>query len=157
MTYLVAGWTGLRRSEIGSLTPESFDFKEKTIKIEATISKHRREDVIPIHPTLLAELKVFLKGVKPNEPLFTRLAKRETYMMMRTDIEASGTPQETPEGIADFHALRHTYITQLFHAGATVADVKSLARHSDIATTMKYTHVEKNRQASALEKLSYSN
>ena len=38
----------------------------------------------------------------------------------------------------DFHALRTTYINMLFRSKLTLQQVKVLARHSDITTTMKY-------------------
>jgi len=51
------------------------------------------------------------------------------------------------EGDADFHALRHTFISQLLSDGAT-----ELARHSDVQITMRYSRVQ---QAEALAKLDF--
>lgn len=44
------------------------------------------------------------------------------------------------------HQLRHTYITELFLAGADLKTVQYLAGHSDIRTTLNiYTHLMQNR------------
>jgi integrase len=46
----VAARTGLRASELGSLVPDSFDLTAATatVTVQATYSKHRREDVLPL-------------------------------------------------------------------------------------------------------------
>lgn len=153
LIYKFAYYTGLRKSEIASLTPESF--KAKQITIEATISKHRREDVIPTHKALLAAIKPHLKTIKAGEPLFPKQGKRDAAKMMKADLKAAGIPYKTDEGYADFHAGRHTFITRLLGSGVSVVDTMALARHSDVKMTMKYSHIEKERQAAAIAKLSY--
>src|SRR5262249_30605102 len=46
--YLVSVYTGLRASELASLTPESFalDDDTPTLTVEAAYSKHRRKDTV---------------------------------------------------------------------------------------------------------------
>ncbi len=57
-------------------------------------------------------------------------------------------------GVADFHAAgRHTHITELVRSGASLPEVKELARHSDIKMTMKYTHIGMEDQARAISNL----
>ncbi len=74
--------------------------------------------------------------------------------MVRRDLERIGIPYETDDGIADFHAAgRHTHITELLRNGASLPEAKELARHSDIKTTMKYTHFGINDQARAVAAL----
>ena len=51
--------------------------------------------------------------------------------MLRRDLEAAGIPYRTAEGIADFHALRHTYASRLVRHGVSVKVAQDLARHSD--------------------------
>ena len=54
--YLTAVGTGLRAAELASLTPRSFKLDEvhPTVTVEAACSKHRREDVLPLHPDPVA-------------------------------------------------------------------------------------------------------
>ena len=49
---------------------------------------------------------------------------------------------ETDDGRADFHSLRHTFITNLVSSGVHPKLAKELARHSTITLTMdRYSHV----------------
>ena len=139
MSYL----TGLRKKELASLTPGSFDLAATppTLTVEATVSKHRRKDVLPLHPELVAMLPRWLKGLAAGQKLFPLLARRKAARMVKNDLERVGIPYETKEGVADFHAAgRHTHITELFRNVAPLPEAKELARHSDIKTTLRYTH-----------------
>jgi len=151
--YILSYMTGLRRSELASLTPASFklDDAPATLTVEATISKHRRKDTLPLHPDLVVMLREWLAGTEPDEPLFPRLARRRTWLMVKKDLERVGIPYVTKEGVADFHAAgRHTHITGLLRNGATLPEAMKLARHADIKMTMKYTHIGIEDQAKAL-------
>lgn len=55
---------------------------------------------------------------------------------------------------ADFHSLRHRFITGLARAGVSPKMAQTLARHSDIRLTLGvYTHVELPDQTAAIESL----
>ena len=154
--YLAAYFTGLRRSELASLTPKSFQLHSSppTLTVEATVSKHRERDTLPLHPEFAGLVAIWIQGMKPGEKLFPKLAQRKTWLMVRKDLERVGIAYETDEGIADFHAAgRHTYITELLRNGASLPEAKELARHSDIKMTMKYTHIGLNDQAKAVSGL----
>ena len=93
----------------------------------------------------------WLKGIPAGQPLFPRLAKRRTWLMIKKDLERAGIPYRTEEGTADFHAVgRHTYITELLRNGASLVEARELARHSDIRMTMRYTHIGLDDQAMAV-------
>jgi integrase len=154
--YLMSYMTGLRKKELASVTPRSFDLEASppTVTVEAACSKHRRKDVLPLHPELVSKLRVWLKGLKPTDKLFPKLDRRKTWLMVKKDLERVGIPYENEDGIADFHASgRHTYITQLLRNGATLPEAKELARHSDVNMTMKYTHIGLDDQAKAVANL----
>ncbi len=155
--YLLSYMTGLRRKEIASLTPNSFDLDANpaTVTVDAACSKHRRRDVLPLHPELVAELRGWLEGHTDKQHLFPKLEKRRTWLMVKKDLERVKIPYENQDGIADFHAAgRHTHITELLRNGASLTEARELARHSDVRMTMRYTHVNIEEQAKALERLS---
>ena len=68
MLYILAAWTGLRRGEIGSLTLRNFrlDADPPTVTVEASYSKHRREDRQILHPDLVKRLRKWLRDRKPS-------------------------------------------------------------------------------------------
>ncbi len=154
--YILAYFTGLRRRELASLTPESFrlDAAQPTVTVEAACSKHRKKDTLPLHPDLVAMLHGWLAEVKPGEKLFPKLDRRRTWLMVKLDLQRAGIPYKTAEGVADFHAAgRHTYITELLRSGVSLVEARELARHSDVRMTMKYTHIGLDDQAQAVAKL----
>jgi len=154
--YILSSMTGLRRAELASLTAESFDLDspQPTLTVEAGASKHRRKDVLPLHADLVPLIREWIAELEPEEPLFPKLAKRRTWLMVKNDLERVGIPYETKEGIADFHAAgRHSYITGLLRSGVSVPHAMALARHRDVRTTMGYTHLGIDEQANALKSL----
>jgi integrase len=154
--YLISYMTGLRKKELASLTPRSFalDASPPTVTVEAACSKHRRKDVLPLHPDLVLMLRQWLKGQPVGAELFPGLARKETSAMVKKDLERVGIAYETDEGIADFHAAgRHTHITELLRNGASLPEAKQLARHSDVNMTMRYTHIGIGDQARAVANL----
>ncbi|GIW78766.1 MAG: hypothetical protein KatS3mg105_0573 [Gemmatales bacterium] len=159
MLYAVAVYTGLRASELASLTPESFnlDASPATVTVLAAYSKHRREDVLPMHPSLVALLRPWLATKPAGQPVWPgNWAKgKEAGAMLRHDLEAAGIPYVDENGrYADFHALRHTFITNMVKSGISPKAAQSLARHSTIDLTMNvYTSLTVHDQASALASL----
>ncbi len=154
--YILSYMTGLRRKEIASLKPRSFDLDANppTVTVEAACSKHRRLDVLPMHPDLVKLVRDWIAKLKPSELLFPKLAKRRTWLMVKKDLERVGIPYENEDGIADFHAAgRHSHITGLVRSGASLPEVQKLARHTDIKMTMKYTHIGIEDQAKAVGNL----
>jgi integrase len=55
---------------------------------------------------------------------------------LQADLAAAGIPYETDEGFADFHSMRHLFITGLCRAGVRVSTAQALARHSTPVLTL---------------------
>ena len=181
MLYLTAVYTGLRASELHSLKSASFDLDAATptATVEAAYSKHRRQDVVPLHAELVRRLRPWLAGIPPARLLWPgKWAKhKEAGVILKTDlrearkawIEAAGDDEaerkrrEESSFLAyrdesgqcvDFHALRHTMITRLVKAGVKPKDAQALARHSTITLTMdRYAHVGLHDTATAMEQV----
>src|SRR5262249_458336 len=75
----------------------------------------------------------------------------------RADLEAAGIPYavEGPDGplFADFHALRHTYLTLGGRAGIDLRTLQELAGHSTPTLTARYSHRRLHDLAGAVERL----
>jgi len=75
--------------------------------------------------------------------------------MIQADLEAAGIPYQDANGhYADFHALRHSFITRPWESGETSAVVMSLARHRSLQMTMRRAHVDRSAQVGAVKGMS---
>jgi integrase len=177
IVYIIAAATGLRVSEIASLTPASFDLADldaAAVKVSAAYSKHRRDDEVPLRRDTAAAVASFTKGRPATARLFPM--PERTSDMLHADLSRardawlreSATAEECQERFAsnflrdrdssdrvvDFHALRGTFITRLARSNVAPAVAKSLARHSTIMLTIDhYTHMAIGDGRSALERL----
>lgn len=157
MLYRVAVETGLRAGELRSLTRASFDLDADppTVMVEAAYSKHRREDVLPLRPGTAADPKAFLARVFPAAQAFHVPRRRNMALMLRADLEVAGIVYRDDAGrVVDFHALRHTFITNLANSGVHPKVAQALARHSTITLTMdRYSHSYMGEQSEAVAAL----
>lgn len=139
--YTIAAYTGLRASECASLTGGSFDWDAETITVEAAYSKHRRQDVLPIHPQLKAAIQDWVGSLKTTEKLFPGNWADEQYgmggKMVKRDLQEAGLQyQDDANKKFDFHAIRGQFITSCARSGLHPKRAQQLARHSDINLTM---------------------
>lgn len=142
MLYSLAILTGLRLSEIASLTVDSLNFEAKTVTLQAAYSKRRREDVLPLHDSLIGPLQAWI-GERTGS-LFPGSWTGSAASAIRRDLAVAGIPSRDSAGrIVDFHALRHSFVSSLARHGITPAIAQRLARHSTVTLTLDvYTHVE---------------
>lgn len=139
LCYTLALQTGLRANELRSLTTACFDFTGNTVALTGAYTKNKKLAVIDLKPETAAEMKQHLAGKLPDVAAFNM--PDQPAKMIQKDLEAAGIPYETDEGKADFHSLRHSFITNLARAGVHPSDAQALARHSSVTLTMDhYTH-----------------
>ena len=157
MLYRLAVETGLRAGELRSLTRSSFnlDGDSPTVTVAAAYSKRRREDTLPLRHDLAEDLRSFMGTLAPATLVFKVPKHTHSAAMFRQDLEAAGIDYRDHAGrVADFHSLRHTFITNLAAGGVHPKVAQSLARHSTITLTMdRYTHSYHGEQAAALDVL----
>ena len=135
----------------------ALDADPATVTVLAACSKHRREDVLPLHPRLVVLLRPWLASKPAGQPVWPGnwATGKEAGAMLKYDLKAAGIPYVDESGRhADFHALRHTFIPNMVQAGGPPKAAQSLARHSTIDLTMNvYTSLTVHDQASALASL----
>ncbi|MCX7422837.1 MAG: tyrosine-type recombinase/integrase [Planctomycetia bacterium] len=86
--------------------------------------------------------------------MFQRTRAEKATKMLRIDLDAAGIAYTTDDGIADFHSLRHSFISNLVSGGVHPKLAQQLARHSSITLTMdRYSHVGLLDMTAALESL----
>lgn len=154
LLYLTAIYTGLRVKELRSLSKSSFDFEQGTLTLEASNTKNRKRETLPLHPILIAKLKPYVETL-PTSVLWAGSwnEKGRAGKFFQRDLKRAGIPYRDESGrVADFHSLRHTFITSLAKAGVHPSKAQRLARHSTINLTMNvYTSLEIDDLRSALD------
>lgn len=156
--YRLVAETGLRQNEARTLVPEAcnLDGKPPMVTVRAAYSKRGQEDHLPLLPALAAVLRPLVAATAPGGPVFPVPEDRKRMMRMyRADLDAAEIAYQDDQGrYADFHALRHTFITNLAKAGTALKTTMDLARHSDPKLTMdRYSHTRLADRAEALEGL----
>lgn len=153
--YTLAANTGLRASELGSLTPGSFRLDVPELVVEAGYSKHRREDRQPLRPDVATMMATYITGKPKKEPLWPGAWTKTAAEMVRQDLVAAGIPYQDDDGrYFDFHATRGQFISSLASKGVHPKVAQILARHGTIGQTMdNYTHGNVLDVAGALDKL----
>ncbi|NLF73671.1 MAG: site-specific integrase [Candidatus Anammoximicrobium sp.] len=155
-----------------------------TVTVQAIYSKRKRTDTQVLHPDVVTRLTQWLAATErpPAEILFPVSGRvpggidRKTSKMMRRDLaaarkawlEEAQTEEERSRRkqsdflrykdsqgrYADFHANRHTFITNLGRVGVHPKTAQTLARHSDIRLTMNvYSHTDLAEKTEAVRRL----
>ncbi len=180
--YSVAIGTGFRASELASLTPAHFDLKGvevgiPTVRIDAADEKAGRGDEIPLPPELVTMLRPWLAKLSPTVRLWPgawaaqhegcklieydlRKARAAWIKQAKSDDERDTRERSgflcyrTEDGTADFHSLRHTYLSRLGRSGASAKAMQKLARHTTVELTIgRYTHANLYDLAAAVDGL----
>ncbi|MCK6474047.1 MAG: site-specific integrase [Planctomycetes bacterium] len=143
LVYELALSTGLRGGELRRLKAKNLE-ANGDLRLQAAITKERKEAVFHLHPVLNAKLAERAALLDPEDRLLrVPVSNNKSF---RRDLERAGIPQISRTGRANFHGLRVTYATLLIESGATVKEVQTLMRHSDPTLTMNiYAKVRAER------------
>jgi len=141
--------TGLRVSELVSLTNEQLNMRQGLIRC---VGKGNKERLVPLGEISLYYLQRYLAESRPqllqgtiSDDLFpTQRGKAMSrqafwYLIKRYAKLAMIEKDMSP------HTLRHAFATHLLNHGADLRVVQLLLGHSDLSTTQIYTHVAKER------------
>ena len=137
--YMLAVRTGLRRGEIQALQWADChcDAKQPYIQLRAVATKSRRADRVPLHPELVAQLKVWMEEctqakdggtLQQAESVFQHVPSMATF---KSDLAFAGIAyQVAGKGFIDFHALRKTCSTLMAAANVPARIRQAVMRHS---------------------------
>ncbi|GGC27813.1 hypothetical protein GCM10011371_14210 [Novosphingobium marinum] len=137
----VAIRTGLRASELLSLTPDQLE--PRWVHLWGTGTKSGRTRSVPITEGLYDLLaSLVTTGTMPD------------YWQLRNEWDkarkAMGLMQDKT---FVFHACRHTYATRAVRAGVSLRVLQQLMGHRTIQTTLRYAHVEDRTLSEAARKM----
>jgi integrase len=137
--YRLAVATGLRYSELASITPESFDWQAPNVVVAAAYTKNGDPATFSLSSDLADDLAAYVAPLPPGEPIFP-LPVDKGAKMLRLDLEAAKIPYRDAGGLVfDFHSLRCEMATLADAAGVSPGVVQRLMRHSTLELTGRYT------------------
>lgn len=141
--------TGCRASETVGLKLEDIQLAEGFCKCLGKGSKQR---IVPLGSHAIEALKRYLgemrpKMAKPDGPsnVFLSRAGQPMDRITLWRIVKRHARQLGLHAKVSPHTLRHSFATHLLAGGAELRSVQEMLGHAAIATTQKYTHVDRER------------
>ncbi|WP_395802995.1 tyrosine-type recombinase/integrase [Daejeonella sp.] len=135
--------TGMRLSELVSLSNEDVNIYENQIKV---LGKRNKERIIPISK-ILANLITDYQVLKNNQDFTIKSSSlivtndgkavypKFIYRVVHSVLSFISTQDKKSP-----HILRHSFATTLLNRGADLNAIKELLGHSSLAATQVYTH-----------------
>lgn len=136
--------TGIRVTELISLKVTDANLNAGHIKVK----KKNKERVIPISNTALRYLKDYVENVRPllikteeEESLFIntngqKMTRQGFWKILKQYKDEAKIEKElTP------HTIRHSFAVHMLQNGAELKSIQELLGHTDVASTMMYTHM----------------
>lgn len=176
--FLLALYTGMRRSEITGLRWEGVDFSANTLRITGTLQRVTGHGLLAGQP----KTKTSRRAVDIGQPTVELLhGIRGTQLALRADlgdlyqneagyvftddlgrpIDSDRLSREFHEVVqtaglppATFHSLRHCHASLMLADGASIKTIAERLGHSDPALTLRvYSHLLPGIQRQAVEAL----
>jgi integrase/recombinase XerD len=140
--------TGMRVSEVASLTLDDLDLEGRKIRC---VGKGDKERVMPLYDEAIKAVRAYLErgraaflGDERGErtlflnPRGERLTRQGLWLIIKNYARELGLEDKvTP------HTLRHSFATHMLDGGAGLREVQQLLGHANISTTQVYTHVSR--------------
>lgn len=171
----VAVQTGMRRGEILGLRWKDIDLENKTVSIEQSLRRgvkgapefsdpktEQSKRTIFITDATVEVLKKQKKEQAKDRLLLGKdymnehdlvFAKNDGSLIQPNTLHKRFEKIRQRAGLdLRFHDLRHTHITLLVKANADLEVIRKRAGHSNITTTLGYTHAQEDMQKEAIKK-----
>ena len=142
--------TGMRISELVSLTEEAVDFIGATVRV---LGKGKKERVVPIGERALRAIRNYLakRKVASHFIFLNKNKKPLSARGFRKEMDKYIRLISLKEHISP-HTLRHSFATHLLNRGADLRSVQELLGHANLSTTQIYTHLTTEKLKSVYEK-----
>jgi len=142
--------TGLRVSELVKLDRDQVDIERREFGV---VGKGRRPRVVFLSDRATKWLKKYFDKRSDHwQPVFIRYSRdkagpessgekmRLTVRSVQRIVEKYRKHAKLPIKITP-HGLRHSFATDLLHAGAGLREIQEMLGHKNVSTTQIYTHV----------------
>ncbi len=147
--------TGIRVSELIELDVEDVNLAMGIIKC----SSGKKTRAIPLYPGALRALTAYVRDIRDRmvasddeKALFVnvsgvRMSRQGFWKILKHYQETAHIEKEiTP------HTLRHSFAVHLLENGADLGSLQELMGHSDISSTLMYTHMVDKKLKSVYDK-----
>ncbi|MGD0914329.1 MAG: site-specific integrase [Terracidiphilus sp.] len=135
--------TGMRRSELARLKIDHIDSQRMIIHV--IDGKGHKDRDLPLSPTLLENLRVYWRWLKPRTYLFPSRVHRDHEQPISDKIVWLACTQAAERaGIrkrVSPHLVRHAWATHLLEAGTDLRTIQLLLGHEDLEVTARYLHL----------------
>ncbi len=136
--------TGIRVSEMHSLSVEDIDFDRKFITVKG---KGKKERLAPFGVKAEKAVSDLLSAQHPppadslGTPVFlNRRSKRISARSIRSIVGKYARQAGMNRPVSP-HRLRHTFATHMLDGGADLRAIQEMLGHSSLSTTQKYIHI----------------
>ncbi len=141
--------SGLRVSELSSLTLQQIDLESGLLRV---FGKGSKERVTPMGSKAMDAIEAYLTSGRPyfvkaktGSELFlsergTAISRKMIWVLVKKYAKLAGIEKPVKP-----HLLRHSFATHLLSGGADLRAIQEMLGHSDISTTQIYTAVESER------------
>lgn len=146
--------TGLRVSELCSITEQSIDLRDGFVKVQGKGDKERI--IFIANPESLSALrqykKIFSATISVSNCFFVnRLGNRLSEQSVRAMLKRYVKMAKIAYNVTP-HMLRHSFATLMLEEDVDIRYIQSILGHSSISTTQIYTHVSLHKQKRIMAK-----
>ncbi len=151
-------YTGLRVSEAIHLQMKDVNLPVRQLVVQFGKGQKRRE--VPMSTRLVQVIRDYLRKTRPEY----RTAERSPYLfvssrgrqisrktvyslLVKYSRKAGVDPEITP------HSLRHFFCTRALEAGYTIEEVRQIAGHANVNTTLIYAHPSRKSMLEKIDRL----
>ena len=142
--------TGMRRSELARLKIAHIDSQRMIIHV--VDGKGHKDRDLPLSPTLLENLRVYWRRLKPRTYLFpSRMYRDHEQPISDKAVWLACTEAAKKSGLRKTvspHLVRHAWATHLLEAGTDLRTIQLLLGHRSLATTARYLRIATSKVCS---------
>ena len=144
--FLLLYGTGLRIGEALALRGKDFTNRPESLNVSGKGGKQR---IVPLLPCVLQAVEIYRSScpypIGPSHPIFIGARGGALNAGVAQRVMRQLRSQLALPDTATPHALRHSFATHLLSNGGDLRSIQELLGHSSLASTQRYTEVDKTR------------